>query len=225
MKRKVERKQLLPGFMLTIDQLEVLIARLCVLFPASDRVGFSISIKLKSESIDFESIEELRAYSQLPSRVTNFSIWVSDWPRRVWISAAGKSLGDRSTVYVEGESDAWCAGVIETVQSFINSHRVWYHWFLSAPIGWVLMLVLYIPGIYFSLQPKGAAIERTVLAGWFGALFVLFLLWVGRGRLLPASVLRIAEEENILRRYTPELTLLIALASAAFTVVGWFVGK
>ena len=71
----------------------------------------------------------------------------------------------------------------------------------------------------------GVLIDKGIVAGWVGTILALLLLWVGKGRLLPASILRITEEEGFLRRRAPELTLLIALASAIFTIVGWFVGK
>lgn len=225
MKREVERKQQLPAYSLTVAQLEVLIERLRVLFPEPEETRCHVDIKLKSEKLTFDSVEELKSYSLLRGRITDFSIWVSNSPRRIWISTAGLLFDSRSTVHAEGESEAWCAGAIETVQSFVETRKLWYHWFLSAPIGWLLVAVTYLPLLYFSFLPKGTVVEKTVVAGWVGAMLTLFLLWLGRGRLLPGAILRVTEEEGFLRRRAPELTLLIALASATLTIAGWFVGK
>lgn len=225
MKREVERKQQLPAYSVTLDQLDVLIDRLRALFTEPQDVRCSIDIRLKSEKLSFDSVSELKAYPALKGRATEFAIWVSQSPRRIWISSAGVLFDSRSSVNAQGESEGWCAGAIETVLSFVHPHKLWYHWFVSAPIGWILLAVAYLPAVYFSFLPKGSIVEKTVVAGWVGATVTLFVLWLGRSRLLPASVLRITDDESFIRRHGPELSLLIALASAVLTIVGWFVGK
>lgn len=74
MKREVERKQQLPAYSLTVAQLEVLIERLRALFSEPEEIRCSIDIKLKSEKLTFDSVEELKGYSLLKGRVTEFSI-------------------------------------------------------------------------------------------------------------------------------------------------------
>ncbi|MFZ1546775.1 MAG: hypothetical protein WAT12_06700 [Candidatus Nitrotoga sp.] len=135
MKREVERKQQLPAYSLTIAELEVLIERLRALFTEPENVRYSIDIELKSEKLTFDSIGELKAYAPLKGRVTEFYVRLYHSPRSIRISTIGMPFDRRSSVSADGESEAWCAGAIETVQSFVQSHKLWYHWFVSAPIG------------------------------------------------------------------------------------------
>lgn len=226
MKREVERKQTLPAFSVTVRQLGVLISRLLALFEEQDKVSITIRVVLKNEKLSFDSIEELAAYQGLSGRITDFSVWVSHYSsgHRIWISS--RSMFDsRSAVSAEAESEAWCAGAIETVHSFVQTHRLWYHWFVIAPIGWLLFVLGNAPIVAFQFMPKGAVIDKAIVSAWLAIVVTLFVLWIGKGRLLPASILRVTEDEGFIRRHTSELSLLIALASAILTIAGWFVGK
>lgn len=229
MKREVERKQKLPAYAISVSQLSVLVARLTDLFQGQDKdkVNITIRITLKNEKLSFDSIDELLAYPELRGRVADFSVWASQYNsgRRVWLSSGSLLFDSRSTIHAEAESEAWCAGAIETVQSFLQPHKVWYHWFVVAPIGWILFFLGNGPTVALQFMPKGTVIDKTVAFAWFAIVLTLFVLWIGKGRLLPSSVLRVTEEDSFLRRHASELSLLMALISAVLTVVGWFVGK
>jgi hypothetical protein len=123
------------------------------------------------------------------------------------------------------ETEAWCAGAIETVYSFLRSYKVWYYPLVSAPIGWILIFLLNIPTVAQLFLPKVASIHSTAFIGWVATLIALAFLFAFRGKLFPAAALRITEEENFIRRHSAELGLIIALLSAVLTVVGWFLGK
>lgn len=227
MKREVERKQKLPAFSITVSQLGVLITRLVALFAGNTEVHVSIRVTLKKESLRFDSVEELKSYRDLPGRVVDFTVSVSQFGtgRRVWMYSGSALFDSRSMVAAEADTEAWCAGAIETVQSFIQVHKLWYHWFVAAPIGWILLVSSYLPTAILQLMPKGTVVDKAISFAWFGVVLTMFVLWVGKGWLLPSSVLKISEEDGFVRRYIPELSLIIALASAVLTVVGWFVGK
>lgn len=226
MKREVERKQKLPAFSVTVSQLGVLVSRLLALFDEQDKVNITIRVVLKNEKLSFDSIDELAAYQGLSGHITDFSVWLSHYisGHRVLISS-GSMFDSRSTVSAEGESEAWCAGAIETVQSFVQTHRLWYHWFVVAPIGWLLFVLGNAPTVAFQFMAKGAVIDKTIVVAWLAIVITLFVLWIGKGQLLPSSVLRVTEDEGFIRRHASELSLLIALASAILTIIGWFVGK
>ena len=156
MKRKVEREQQLPAYSLTLAQLEALTERLRTLFPKPEEVILNVDVKLRSEKLTFESIDELKAYSQLTGNVTQFSVWLSDSPHQIWMSTADMIFDNRTKVRAYGENEAWCAGAIETVQSFIQTRKLWYHWFVAAPVGWALTAAVYLPTFYFlSLSTEG----------------------------------------------------------------------
>ena len=134
MKREVERKKKLPAFSLGMGELEVLYGRLLELFDTPGKVYISISIKLPSENLQFKNIEELKQYAQLRGRITKFSLYLSQGDRTVSIRSSF-SIGNPPEVSATAETERWCAGAIETVYSFVKSNRLWYHWFVSAPIG------------------------------------------------------------------------------------------
>ncbi len=140
MKREVERERKIPAFSIGIGELEVLWGRAVALFEDTEKVYGLIDITLPTEKLEFKDIEELKQYSNLKGRITKFSLWLSQKGRRVSIRSS-HLFYSQAIVSATGETEAWCAGAIETVYSFLQSYKVWYHWLVSAPIGWVLILL------------------------------------------------------------------------------------
>jgi hypothetical protein len=224
MKREVEREQKLPSFKIGIAELEVLFDRLVALFPEPENVHCSIDLNLKSEKLEFDNVAELKQYGSLNGEVTKFSLWLSQGGKRIWLRSSGV-FGGRSAISAKAENEAWCAGAIETASSFLQSHRLWYHWFISSPLGWVLSAFAYIPIISGAFLPKGMFIEKPIIYAWVGITATLAILYVARSRLLPASILVFSKEEGFFQRNAAQLSLLIAIISAVLTVIGWYVGK
>lgn len=224
MKREVTREKKLPAFSIGIGELEALLERMSALFDKEKALYISIEITLKSEKLKFDKVEELREHSGNLSRVRNFSIWMSQDGRRVSIRSA-YFLTSRSEVSTAADNEAWCAGAIETVYSYLHSNRLWYDWFLSAPLGWVLIVILSMPTVALLVLPKGQIISKTIVAGWSAMTVVMALLFFSKGKILPSSVLVFNNTDNLIRRYGGELSLVIAIISAVLTVVGWFVTK
>ncbi|WP_126286081.1 hypothetical protein [Burkholderia stagnalis] len=224
MQREVARSKKLPAFSIGIGGLEVLFNRLSALFDKDKKIYGSINITLKSEVLTFDNVDELKQYSGSLGRVTNFSIRLSQDGRRVSIRSA--SIGSsRAEVITYAESEAWCAGAIETVYAYMSSNRLWYDWFLSAPLGWLLIIMVNIPTVAQLVFPKGQLISKTVVAGWVAMTAVMTVLFFSKGKLLPASILVFNGTDNFIRRYAAELSLLVAIISVVLTVVGWFVAK
>lgn len=224
MKREVERERELPAFSVTVGELEVLWQRLALLFDDPSNLYASIDVRLPSEQLEFANVEELRQYEHLPPQITDFTIRLSQKGRSVRIRS-GRLLTAKANVSATSETEAWCAGAIDTVYSFLQSHKLWYSWFVSAPIGWLLFFVSNMPGPVLLLMPKDGKIDRIVVFGWLGAFITLFLLYFGRERLLPSGVLRVSATTGFVRRYVAELSLAIAIVSAILTIIGWFVAK
>jgi hypothetical protein len=224
MRREVQREAKLPAFSITVGDLELLWQRLVGLFDSPDGIYVTIGINLPSEQLEFRSVEEMKAYSALRGSLTRFSIRLAKGERRVAIRAGG-ILMSRAEATATAESEVWCAGALECVTTFARAHTVWYNWFLAAPIGWILVVVANAPMIASLLLPKAAQMERPLAYAWFGITATLAFLYIAKGWLLPAAVIRVSEAESLLRRRAPELSLLIALISAILTVVGWFIGK
>lgn len=224
MKREVQRERMLPAFSLSIGELEALWLRLTALFEDPTNIYTSVDIRLPQEQLEFASLEELKQYSTLPPTVTNFYITLSTSGRRVTIRS-GMHWGSRAQVSATSGTEAWCAGAIETVYSFVQSHKVWYHWFLSAPVGWVLALIGYAPMVALAVMPKGSKIDTALVIGWVGIFATFLLLYVTKERVLPPGVIRISDRDGVIKKHVAELSLGIAVVSAILTIIGWFVAK
>lgn len=224
MKREVRRERALPAFSVGIGELEVLCRRLTEQFDRPDDVYIKIELTLPSENLEFRSIEELRQYSDLRGRITKFRLWFSQGERHVSIRSSS-FFGSRPEVSASAETEAWCAGAIETVYSFIQSNRLWYHWFVSAPIGLIFFIFANIPTIALLFLPKGQSLEKPVFAGWLAVTIALGILYFARAKLLPSSVIVVTEEEGFVKRNAAELSLVVAIVSAVLSVISWFFGK
>lgn len=219
MKREVERERKLPAFSIDIGELETLLDRLVSLFDKDENIYSSIDIILPTEKLEFKNVEELKQYRGLKGSISKFSIWVSSGAgRRVSIRKSG-ILASQAEVSATGESEAWCAGAVETVYSFFQSYKLWYRWFVSAPLGWALFILINIPNLAMILLPKGA-IGKPALIGWLATVATLSFLYIFKGKLFPSATIRITKEESFIRRNSAELGLAIALLSVILTVVG-----
>ncbi len=230
MKKEIDRERKLPGFSIGVGELEVLWNRMLALFDKEERIFQSLKIELRSETLGFNNVEELKQYGELKGNVSNFSIWLSGANTRVSIHTArywpsvGGLFYKKAIVNATSNSDAWVADALDTVYSFLASHKVWYRWVVAAPLGWILIILLNIPAA-MELSGLGAFSFRSgAFIGWFSTLIALGFLFVFRGRLFPAATLRITEEEGFIRKHIPELSLIIALLAAVLTVLGLFLG-
>src|SRR3990172_2996886 len=142
MKREVSRKKVLPAFRIDVAELGLLRERLVALFKDPSSVHCSLTLELPSETLRFDTFEELKNHQGLPSTVTNFSLWLMEGGRHITIETVG-IIGSKPQVRVEGESDAWCAGAVETAFIFFTQHKAPYNWFIAAPIGWLLVLLIF----------------------------------------------------------------------------------
>jgi len=223
MNRHVERRRNLPAFSIGLGELEVLWNRVIAVFGTGEPVQASIDISLRSEQLEFNTLDELRNYSELKGRVTKFSLHFFQG-RRILNVFSGSLVNPVPSVFAKGETEAWSAGAVETVYSFLQSHRLWYHWFVSWPMVMFIFVLTWVP-LADTLVPASPALPRSVAIAWSSTLMVISVLYLARAILLPSSILRITNEESFFRRHVAELSLVLALLSAVLTVVGWFFGK
>jgi hypothetical protein len=235
-KKEVSRERELPAFSLSISELEALWSRLTKLFNDSAHLYTTVEIELPLQKLKFENLEELKEYKHLPSRVTNFDIWLSQEERRITIGSHQRRWGSRATVRATAEAEAWCAGAIETVFSFVQSYKLWYGWFLSKPVFLALNLMAVAPAV--AMMATGGHLERVhpflnehlavVTIGWPGAVYSLVLLWLANNRLLPSAVIRMSDSEGFFRKHATELqtaSFLIAAVVAILTFIWGLVPK
>lgn len=212
----------MPSFSITVGELEELWNRIVPMLD-SDSNRFSLDIDLPSEHLEFDSISELRDYSNLPDQLTKFSLYFSGGGKRISIRS-GAFNDTNMVVRTSSDSEAWCAGAIETIYSYLSTYKKWYSWFNVAPVGWFLFIFANIAAVANALLPKDS-ISTPVFLSWLAALFTIGILYVFRGKLFPGSTLKIRESEGFFRKHSAELSLVIALISVIITIIGWFVAK
>lgn len=225
MKREVVRHRKIPAFSISIGELEALWNRLTPLFEDPD-IRSSIEITLKGETLKFSDIKELKEYSDLKGKIKEFSIYLStrtlsEADRRIAIRAYN-ILDPHAEITASAETEAWCAGAIETTYSFLQSYKVWYHWFVAAPIGWILFAILNLPMISLLFVSKDFKFDKNLSVAWLFTIATLAILYGFRRRIFPASVIRVTEDEGFIRKHSAELGLLIAIFSAFIALFSLF---
>ena len=223
MKREISRKKTLTAFQIDIAELGLLWEKLLALFKDPSRTLCSFTLDLPSETLKFDNFDELKSYQTLPSTVTNFSLWLSEGERHISIRTQGL-ISSKPQVSVGGESEAWCAGAVETVFVFFVQHKPSYNWFIAAPLGWFLVLL---NGAVFAFVflAKDTKIPLAAGISWLSLVVTFTLLYALRAKLFPMTVLSVRSSDGFFRRHIAELSLLVAVVSALLTVIGWFVAK
>ncbi|WP_340124607.1 hypothetical protein [Methylobacter svalbardensis] len=210
------------------QNLEGLWNKLCALFD-SESVHSSIKIELPSEELRFCNIEELKKYSDLPNKIDKFSIWLNDMDyskgeKNLSITTKG-FLDNKNTVHAQADSEAWCAGAIETTYTYLNTYKVWYSWFNNAPVGWYLFFAVNIPNIcYFFLPRELLSTIKTELLIWTLAIITIGFLFVFKAKLFPGSLLIIKNNESWIRKNSAEIGLTLGLLSFIATTISVIIG-
>lgn len=223
-KREVSRDRRIPAFRIALADLGVLFERLEPLFSGGE-FSPTITVSLKNEELKFESIDELSTFKGLPVQITSFKIWIYGGKGNSLSLKCGGFLGSPASVSAFADNEAWCAGAIEVVWQFFQTYRVWYGPFRGWPLNVTTLVSFNFPLILSAVGVRQGSQVPLFLSAWAVASLTLGVLYIGKNRLLPSAVLQIAHEENILRRYMPELTLLVAVISLILSIAGLFMGK
>lgn len=220
MQREIKREKLLPAFVISIDELEMLFNKLTPLFDTSDEVRFHIRVNFPSEVLSFNNITELRSYSGYYKKTNKFSLSLRQNNKIIFISDStwGGLWADRSKVIAESDNEAWSAGAIETAYSFIVLRRAWFHLLSIVPI-WAGTMIfgftLLITDILFNIYTHNKDLSRHI---FIIGLIVAFLIWA-QPRVFPASTLVFSQEESFIRRYGVELGLLLTVVVIIISLV------
>lgn len=223
MRRELVRENNLPSFRIDISELGALWNSLDSHFDDRLSVNASLLIELPSEELTFYGIDELRSYKDLPDKVNKFRLSLSGGGRHITVNA-GTSLISKLYVRSSGDSEAWCAGANEIASAFINRHKTGYAWFIRAPIGWVVLSCYLVAALFFSPQKAVSITSTERISFCLVFLFSLILYWM-RSALFPKAVLVLKNDESFVRRYMPEITLVLAIITLLSTVAGWFFSR
>ncbi len=190
------------------------------LFPSDEEIRASINLSFPTEKLQFDSIAELQEYGKLRGRVTNFSLKVTHGNRSVIVQTGGL-FNNTPTLRVEAESDVWCAGAIEAVLSVIRPNRVWYSWFVRAPLTILFITLALAPTMLSKLFPKLPAMPIGLAVTWLSIVVVLAYVSYSKDKLLPEASLVFTQELGFIRRYGSELGLLLGLVSLMLAIYTW----
>ena len=212
MKREYNKTKKLPSFIIDLNKLEILYKRLNSLFDTEDseKLNSSISIEIDTETLFFDDIEDINRNShELPNKIENFSISVSKkWGKSVDIYSYGSPFFPFNyTVCATSDSEAWCAGAVETAYSFFNSNSRWYK-FISSFIGWMILIII----LSFFVLKHNEWYLKNCAEPLFYTLILFCFFYFFRGKLFPYGVLVIKEEDNFFRKYDKEIGLFVTVS-------------
>ncbi|MDP3266881.1 MAG: hypothetical protein Q8M39_08635 [Sulfuricurvum sp.] len=226
MKREVTREKIIPSFLIGISELEALIDRMSLLFNQNDRINISISISIPFETLEFNSVQELREYSDIKGKTSEFRIWLNQDNKRISIHSTSKTFFySVCDITAKGDSEAWCAGAIETVYSFLSTYRVWYSWLRSVPLGWIIFIFMNIPTFMKWYSIDKYSLNNPLIIAWIATFSLLLFLYFFKHKLLPSATLVITEKEGYIQRHIGEIGLILAVLSTTLTFISLFVNK
>lgn len=218
MKREVERERRLPAFDISKDELAVLISRMREVFDGSSPVNISIEFSMESEKIQFDSVEELKAYGAIRGRVTNFSIRMSQGKRKVVVKTGGL-FSSIPTVKAEAETEIWCAAAIEAVESVLRNNKVWYGWFIFLPLGTIQFFLAVGPWIAYYFFPEVKNAPGSLYLTWGVVMLLLTVLSYPGSKLLPPAAITFTNELGFVRRYGAEIGLVLGVVSTILGII------
>ncbi len=203
--------------------MEILTAKIKNVFDTSKRLYCSINVKYKNDTLEFSDAGELKAYRDLPSQVEKFHIYFAQEQRCVSLYSRNyHNLGFSSEVKSGGDSDYCCAGAVEEVNSFIQNHKTWYHFVTIIPFGHIALGILGLSGPIYGLLERVNQQGRFATLSIVSALALTTTMALTNGFGLPSGAIVIHKEENIVRRYSPEIAIFFALVGALTGILALF---
>ncbi len=226
MQKEVKREKRLPAFTINVDELELFYLKFIPLFNSSEKVTFYLNAEFPSEAISFHSINELKNYSEHYKKTNKFSLTLRQNDKVILIlnSAKNFSLVSSPKVIALGDNEAWCAGTVETVYSFIKLRKQWFHWLAIAPI-WALFMVfvpaLLMVDILFDVKIYSMISSFQSL---IFCLLVIVLIWI-QPIAFPSSTLIFVEEDSFIKKNVAELTLFATVLALIIALLQMYLNK
>lgn len=216
MKREFISIGTIPAFRAKLSDFRKFIGELERQFPAKREVQINVYLSNQS-SVSFTDLEEFFEGSALPEVIRGIEISIGDPSdgRGLGITL-GATLAARSGFIVGGPDYVWPNGVGQFIREFFSEHRRWYSFFRT---GRGTLLIPLIIGVLVGFTLSVSGIERPrstalVVTGLLGLLMPL----ARYQRLFPLAVIVVRGNESFLRRWLPEVSTAIALASLAAAI-------
>lgn len=234
MNRRVSREKGLDSFSIDIDILSHLLDKLLELFNEKENLKTSIEFELKEEYLNFDNVEEIRQYAEqnksFPKIINKYSLEVYGHSPfedggLSFVYIRPNFIGNRVYVRATSNSDAWCAGAIDSVTSFLRPHRVWYYFLYRIKIWWVVsigFLSLLMFGFLDSLKllesGTGKIIGTITAYLLLLSLITSIVLFVLKN-IIPPSEIKISKQEGFIRLRYREILIFIAVVGFLFEFV------
>jgi len=217
MERKISRKRDLPSFSMDLAQFESLYNKIIAkLSPGSKTILTSIVITLPSEEITFDNIDELKAFTDLPSKITKLSLMIISGLESIYIysSPLGKYI-----VRASSNNEVWCVGIVEMVVSIAVLNKKFYSGVnkIDSFNSMLFMIVTsMIIGVSVQLYKPDFTINFYALISF---LFTICLMNYVKGKYLPFFVLEVNKSDNIFKRYSVEFMTVSTIFIAIGTLI------
>ena len=225
MERSISRYKKIAPFSLNLEEMKNLCSELSKEFDNPSDVHISVNVELPGGvNLRFESIEEMMRYPSLPDVINEYGITMEDLKQEFSLDYPG-FLSSKASISARSEKEVWCAGMIQTATSALRKHRVWHYWIprnpiLWASVGFFLILYLFFLTLFFGWHAFWQQISSPF--GWGCAATIIlcsaFMFWTPNS-IFPTGEIRVKEKESLIRRYYPELTVLITLVGILVTII------
>ena len=230
MNRRVSREKGLDSFSIDIDILSHLLDKLLGLFNEKESSKTSIEFELKEEYLNFDSVEEIRQYAEqnksFPKIINKYSLQVHGHSPfedggLSFVYIRSDFVENRMCVQATSDSDAWCAGAIDTVTSFLRPHRAWYYFLYRIKVLWVLgicflSLLIFKFLDFLKLLESGRGIVIGTIIAWLILLsLIISIILPVLKTIIPHSEIRISKQEGFLRLRYREILIPVGVIVVA----------
>ena len=219
--RRIERQINLPAFRCDLGSFANLVDELSTYCDPGGSAHTVITVSFDREQLKFDSSNELLDYAWPRDSISN--VGVLAWPKEhdyPQISfRVGESLTARGRILATSDSEAWNAGATEIALAFVRRHRRWYagsRIWATLPLGAIVIALLALISRLLELSQPPSFVLWVLASGLLGWAASDAVNW-----LFPTATIVVREREFFVRRYSPEISIALALAALLVALAAW----
>lgn len=240
MKRSVRKQRKVDAFSLNLYELEKLCTVLQKEFrvppypvPQSDNISISIELKFPGETLEFDSVDDIRSNKLPYKKSKEFSIRMysrahSFEASKHLILSSGEPSGFDASVTSTCDNEEWCVSVNEVLVFHLRRHRVWYYWIIPSLRWFVTTMLLGFCGAFFAVTSFSEISSPLSQIVAFATFFIIFipLSFLRRSILSPGTIT--IEQKHYDIKIIKTISILIgslaAVITAAITLAKFLLG-
>lgn len=230
MKRSFSKQRKIDAFSLNLDELERLCTVLQKEFREGDNVSTSIELKFSGETLEFDSVDDIRKNKPAYKKSKEFSIRMysrtnfSEEGKHLTLSSSG-ALGSDASVASTCDNEEWCVSVNEVLVSHMRRHRVWYYWIIPSFRWFLAIVLLSLCGAFFALTafPEiSKSLSQIVVMGTF--FIIIVPLSFVKGPILSPGTIVIEQRHYDIKTIGILIGCLAAIVTATITLASFLLG-